>query len=244
MRFNDIDPTTLHRAITIEKEIPPGMPAREVITVRGIGGETLGGVQSERGEYTVRVNIAGRTPQEAWRVREMLAAWALAPGYNKTARLEPTHRPGVYYEAIASSIEPPEFTPRFATVRLVFTLPDPHAKDIAPSSVDAEGGEMEFAIGGTADAQPVITQTLAADTDTVAWALDDGEFMRLLGGFTAGQVLEVDFETGSVTLDGEHAERRIDYTACRWRPGFTPGRHALASSDAGTIEARWHNRWM
>lgn len=243
MRYNDIDPTSLHRAITIDKEIPPGMPPREVITVRGIGGETLGGIQQERGEYIVRVNIAGRTPQEAWRVREMLAAWACAPGYKKTAKLEPTHRPGVYYDAILGSIEPPEFRPRFATVKMTFILPDPHAKDIAPSSISGESG-MEFAIGGTADAQPTIVQTIASDADIVSFALDGAEFMRLLGGFTAGQALEVDFETGSVTLDGERAERRIDFTACRWRPGFTPGRHTLISSDAGQIELRWRNRWM
>ena len=69
MRFNGIDIRDVHRGISVEKEIPPGMPTRTVETFSGWDGETLAGVTMSRGTYTVRANIACRRPEDGWRVR-------------------------------------------------------------------------------------------------------------------------------------------------------------------------------
>lgn len=128
MRFNGVDICSVHRAISVAKEIPPGMPERSVETVSGREGETLAGTVVKRGEYTVRVNIAGKSRAEAWRVRALLAAWAGSSG-ETTAELEPTHWPGMAYEAIVGGISPPEFTFGFAVVEITFVLPRPFAHE-------------------------------------------------------------------------------------------------------------------
>lgn len=242
MKFNGIDIRSVHPALSVNKEIPPGMARREVLTVRGNSGETLAGIQEERDTYTVRVNIAGKTREEAWRVRALLAAWAASSG-ESTAPLEPTFWRGKAYDAILESIGPPEFTRGFATVDVVFALPHPYAHDTARTTAKG-GGAATVHVDGTARAMPVIKQTLAADATTLTWALDDATFMRLDGEMTAGTTIEANFETGSLTLDGVHREELINYTESTWQPRFTPGAHALASSDAGTIEARWRCEWI
>lgn len=242
MKFNGIDIRSVHPALSINKEIPPGMARREITTVRGNSGEILAGVQDERDEYTVRVNIAGKTREEAWRVRALLAAWAASSG-DKTAQLEPTYWRGKAYDAILESISPPEFTLGFATVDVVFALPHPYAHDANTSG--AKGAQtVAFDVGGTARAMPVIRQTLAEDTTTLCWTLDGEPFMQISGEMAAGTKIEADFETGGLTADGAHIERMIDYTRSTWQPRFTPGRHKLESSDAGAIEARWRNEWI
>lgn len=242
MKFNGIDIRSVHPALSVNKEIPPGMARREITTVRGNSGEILAGVQDERDEYTVRVNIAGKTREEAWRVRALLAAWAASSG-EKTAPLEPTYWRGKVYDAILERISPPEFTRGYATVDVVFALPHPYAHDDNTSG--AKGAQtVAFDVDGTAKTAPVIRQTLAADTTTLSWALDGEPFMQLSGEMTAGMKIEADFETGSLTADGAHIEYMINYTRSTWQPRFTPGRHELASSDTGTIEARWRNEWI
>ena len=242
MRYNGIDIRSVHPALSVNKEIPPGMAKREVVTVRGNSGETLAGYQEERDTYTVRVNIAGKTREEAWRVRALLAAWAASSGEN-TAPLEPTHWRGKVYDAILESISPPEFVRGFATVDVVFTLPHPYANDANTSSAKG-AGEVSFDVGGTARAMPTIRQTMAADADGLTWLLDGEAFMRLDGAIAAGAEVEADFMEGGVTINGAHAESMIDYTRSTWQPQFTPGRHKLASSDAGEIKARWRNEWI
>lgn len=242
MKFNGVDIRSVHPALSINKEIPPGMARREVVTVRGNSGETLAGVTEERDSYTVRVNIAGKTREEAWRVRALLAAWAASSGEN-TAPLEPSHWRGKAYDAILESISPPEFTRGFATVDVVFVLPHPYAHDAHTSSAKG-AGKAALEVGGTARAMPTIKQTIAAAANGLTWTLDGKPFVRLEGEIAAGAVVEADFTEGGLTIDGEHKETMINYIQTTWQPGFMPGRHKLASSDAGTIEARWRNEWI
>lgn len=242
MKFNGIDIRSVHPALSVNKEIPPGMAKREVVTVRGNSGETLAGVAQERDEYTVRVNIAGRSREEAWRVRALLAAWAASSG-ESTAPLEPTHWSGKEYDAILESISPPEFTLGFATVDVVFALPHPYAHDANTSGVKG-AGEVTLQVGGTSRATPMIRQKMAQDAEKLVWTLDGAAFMRLDGAITAGAVVEADFEAGSLTIDGEHKEPMINFDDTTWQPRFTPGRHTLASTDAGQIEARWRSEWI
>lgn len=241
MRFNGIELRAVHRAVSIGKEYPPGMAPRGIHTVQANAGEYLAAVTDERGEYRVDVNIAAHSKHEAYEVRRLLARWATSSG-EKTAKLEPTHDPGVTYDAICESISEPEFMFGFAVVEVVFALPTATATEKRPKTATGEGGAV-LAIGGSGRVVPVITQTLAAKAEGLTWSADGAPFLRIEGEIAAGAEVKADFATNALTIDGEHAEARIDYTASSWRPDLTPGKHEITSSDAGAMEARWRDVW-
>ena len=112
----------VHPALSIEKEYPPGMPDRDVYTIAGRDGETAVGYAVVQGEYKVNVNIAARRREEGWRIRGLLAAWAMASGQD-TGEIEPTHWPGVAYDGIVKSISTPECVFGFAKVEVIFLVP-------------------------------------------------------------------------------------------------------------------------
>lgn len=242
MKFNGIDPTTLHPALRIGEEVPLGMANRQIITVAGTDGEIVSDVKVERGEYLVRVNIASRNRDEAWEVREKLAAWAGSSGA-RTAELIPTHRPERCYDAILSTISDPQFSHSFATVDVVFMLPRPISRSAIPGTARGDG-KMEPMIGGSLPARPVIRQTLADAQTALTWTMDGKKLLALRGNLHAGQVVEMDVAHERLTVDGVNAMTMIDPQKTEWRPGYTPGRHAIASTDAGAMEMRWHDEWL
>lgn len=242
MKFNGIDPTTVHPAIRVSKEIPPGMATRSNRTLAAADGEIMTGREISAGRYTVRINIAARTPAEAWEAREKLAAWAASSGEG-TGRLEPTHRPGRVYEAAVETIDDPEFIRGFATVDVVFFLPRPITSSLATSYAQG-GGELLAWIGGSYPARPAIRQTLAQDCERVTWTMDGKALLEAEGAFAVGTVIEMDTAKEKVTIGGTVAMTAINPQRTYWRPGFTPGTHAIASTDGGTMEMRWHDEWL
>lgn len=242
MRFNGVDIREVHRGVSVEKEIPPGMPTRTVETFSGWDGETLAGVTISRGTYTVRANIACRRPEDGWRVRALLAAWAMSSG-NSTAELEPSHWPGMAYDAVAEKISAPEFFKGFARVEISFALPRPVAHETI-ISIASGNGTASMLVGGSLPCRPILRQTIADSASGIVWSLDGVAFFTVNGAFGAGQVVEADLAKAFLTVDGAHAESRINLTATNWRPGFAPGPHTLTSSNAGTLEARWQNEWV
>lgn len=243
MRFNGVDPCTLHRGISIAREILPGMAPRAVETVRGAGAETLAGVEDGRGEYRLILNVAGKSKDEAYEIRALIAKWARSSG-ETCARVEPTHWHGMAYDGIVEKISDPEFVFGFGTIEVLFLLPDARAYEVAASSAYGSTGSMRMMISGSDAPAPVITQTIKEETEQMVWQLDGAVFFVVSQGqLLTGQIVEADFGTGSMTVDGVHAEHLIDYTQSRWKPGFAPGIHRITSSDSGTMSARWHNRW-
>ena len=243
MRFNGVDPCTLHRGISVAREILPGMAPRAVETVRGTGAETLAGVEAERGEYRLVLNVAGKSKAEAFEIRALIAKWARSSG-ETCARIEPTHWHGMAYDGIVEKIPDPEFVFGFGTIDVSFLLPDARAYEIAASSAHGAEGSMRMMISGGEPCEPVITQTIKDETSELIWQLNGAVFLLLNNGtLTSGQIVEADFSAGSLTVDGVHAESMIDFTATKWKPGFVTGLHRIESSDGGTMSARWHNRW-
>lgn len=242
MRFNGVDPKTLHPALSVNKEIPPGMPKRQIVTVAGTDGEIVSDVTVGKGEYLVRMNIAGRSEDEAWELREMLAGWAGSSGAG-TAELIPTHRPNRCYDAILATVGDPQFVRGFAVVDVTFMLPRPIARSVNISAAQGEG-KMNARIGGTTTARPVIRQTLANSQTELIWTMAGKPFLRLEAGMGAGQVVEMDTRYERLTIDGMDALALIDPQATEWRPGFEPGLHEITSTDGGTIEMRWNDEWL
>lgn len=242
MRFNGVDLLSLHPAISIAKEIPPGMPERELRTVERRRGEKIAGVNVKRSDYVVRVNIAAKTWEEAWALRAMVAQWATSSG-DATAELEPTHWPQVVYDAIAAIIDPPEFVFHQGVMEVTFALPDGYAREQIPNIVRGND-RVKMDIGGSAETAPVITYTLSANAQRLEITLD-GKTFFVLKDLKAGDVVVIDMtkEAGRVTINGEDGLSRIDYTQTDWLPGFVPGLHTVEASAAGTLEMRWHNRW-
>lgn len=242
MWFNDIDPTKVHPAISIMYEIAPGSAKRRIDTLKGTDGEIVTGVTMEAGEYTVRMNIAGRTRREAWDVREKIAAWAASSG-EQLAKLIPTHKPDRYYNAILSSISDPKFTRGFATVDVIFLVPRPVALSMQRSQAGGMGG-MQARIGGSHPARPVLKQTIASGRNGVTWTMDGKTILTMTGTFSAGDEIEMDTLRESLTVNGAYAMHRLDPQRTKWRPGYTTGVHEIKSSDGGRIEMRWRDEWQ
>lgn len=242
MKFNGVDPTTVHPAIRISKEIPPGMPTRQLRTLAASDGEILTGKETGAGRYVVRINIAARTPAEAWEAREKLAAWADGSGEG-TNELEPTHRPERVYDAAVESISDPEFEPRFAVVDVTFLVPRPIARSRTLSTARGTG-RISLNVTGSSRPRPVIRQTLKASAQRVTWTMDGREMLDVSGSFAAGQVLEMDTAHERLTIDGAVSMTVINPQASRWRPGFTHGAHTIQSTDGGEMEMRWHEEWL
>lgn len=242
MRFNGVDLLTVHGAVSRAIEIPPGMAARDIATTETADGELVVDVYSARDEYTVRVNIAARSYEEAMEARLQIAAWAAGSGKN-TARLEPTYAPGMAYDAIVKNVG--KLEKRFTTLDVVFLLPKPVMYEITPQiRTAASAKELAVMVGGSAPTRPVIAWKPEATASTPRLMLDGEIIFALQGTLAAGQELEIALETASVTVDGVHAEERILYTEGNPDASLTPGKHTLSASAAGEWAVRWHNRWQ
>lgn len=244
MIFNGVDPTSLHRGISIAKEIPPGMPTHSVETLQGRRGERVAGTMMEQAEYIVRINIAGRNNADAWQARALLAQWACS-SRETTSELIPTHWPSVAYDAIIKEIEPIEPVHGFATIEAVFLIPRPFAHEVIWRTASGSGGTTLY-IGGSSTARPIIRHTMSSGAQEYSLMLDNETCMRVITQLNRGDVLEMDVSTGGIgilTINGVHAEENIDFTATRWRPGFEPGKHTMTASDAGELVIKWRNEW-
>lgn len=241
MRFNGVDLLSVHRALSIEKEIPPGTAEHALETIKTTDGEIITDERLEAGEYIARVNIVGKTPQEGWAVREKLAAWATTHGI-ATAELIPTHNAKRCYDAKLKSISSPEFSRGGARVEVRFALPRPIARDVIQSAATGAGG-VSARIGGTYACRPVLAQTLQRAQNGLVWVKDGIAILTVTGSLRAGQRIVMDTKHESLTIDGEHAESRINIAGTRWQPGWNPGTYVISSTDGGAFEMRWHNEW-
>ena len=176
-------------------------------------------------------------------MRELLAAWAGSARGTATAELVPTHRPSRCYDARLKSISDPEFVRGFGKVEVRFLLPRPLARDRA-KSLSSGAGSLRARIGGSYVCRPILRQTMTANRDGLVWTMDGVPILTLKGALNAGQTVIMDTATESLTIDGAHAEARINVSGTLWRPGYWPGLHEIASTDGGEMEMRWHNEWQ
>lgn len=244
MRFNGVDPRTLHRGISIAKEIAPGAPPSDIQTLSGVSGEVPAGRVIMQGEYIVRINVAGKTRAQAWEMRKLLASWACAADA-VTHELIPTHWPTVAYDAMFKEISEPEFSFGFGQLDVVFTIPRPFAHDLQ-WSIAHSTQSTGLMIGGTHNARMDV-ELIAAGSDGLTLTMDDEVVARLSGVFEAGQVIHINAIDRSVIVDNAHAENRIIYTNtsfARLEELSTPGRHTLTCAESVSTTARWRNEWV
>ena len=242
MKFNGVDPCSLHRAISIEKEIPPGTAGMRLETIDGSGGPVISDERMEPGEYLVRVNIFGGTQKTGWEVRELLAGWAFTKGL-ETAELIPTHAPDKCYDAKLKSISEPEFVHGGAKVEVRFLLPRPVMRGLKYNN-RAGYPTVTIEIGGTYEATPLIWQDIEEEQNGITWYLDEMSFMSITTPLHAGDRILMDIEKESLRINGIHAEDKLDIKRTRWRDVFWPGRHALRSSNYKEIGMGWYEKWL
>lgn len=241
MRYNGVDVCTCYKGISVNKEIPPGMPARDVETAGGWDGEILTGVELKQGRYLLRVNIGAKSKEEAWRARAALAAWATSGG-GVLCPIEPTHWPGRAYDGIVGSITDPEFIFGFATVDVTFVVPRPVAYEIAPCTASG-AGQLDMVVRGSMPCGPTITQTIGEARTGLYWTMGGAKLLTITGALAKGDVVAVNLREGLLTVNGQHAEERINVMETGWAASFAPGLHTITSQDKGQMEARWHTEW-
>lgn len=241
MRFNGIDLNKVHPAISRAEEFPPGMARREIGTLETTNRDIVTDVHTVQDEYTVRVNIAARSYQEAMEARERLAAWASSSG-KQTAWLEPTHAHGRAYKAIVKSIG--RIEKRFGTVDVVFALPDPVMYDSMIQSHQATDRMLVFMAAGSAAIQPEISFTASETAEELRITHNGKTIIAVSGKINSGDTVDVVLETGALLINGTHAESRYIYTECDLDDEFAKGRHEMTVSAKGTLKARWRNGWQ
>ena len=240
MKFNGVDPTTVHSAISISKEIPPGGPAREIATIDMAGGEIVANVTTIQDEYIVRVNTAARTYDEAMEAREKLAAWAMSSGKYE-AELEPTHMPGKAYRAILKRIG--RIENRFGTVDVVFMLPTPVLHSQKTNTVSGEQS-VTLENKGTAPAVFEFEQTLSEAAEQLTYSMQYVPFLMLTGSFAAGEKISVNMEKGHVNVNGVQSDERIDFVESDLDKELLQGWQIVSSSAAGAMTVRWVEQWL
>lgn len=255
MKFNGIDPTTLHRGISIAKEIPPGTVTSQLETLSGSTGEVIVGRTIKQGEYIVRVNIAGKYRAQAWEIRKLLAGWARGTD-QATCELIPTHWPTVHYDAILKEISPPEFVFGFAVIDVVFAVPRPIAvENVAQSVVSSGIASVRAVIGGTSYARPTIT-VYGRGIENLRLAVDVKPYFGLNGVLTTDECAEISTNPPNVRIMstvGDNANQwidandRIDYTMTdfqRLAEAFAPGERAVMCYQASKVSVEWRDEWL
>lgn len=248
MKFDGIDPRTLHPGISIADEIPPGTVTSQLETLSGSDGEIIAGRTIQQGEYIVRINIAGKYKAEGWHIRQLIAGWARAADI-VTHKLIPTHWPTVYYDAILKEISPPEFTKGFAVIDVVFTIPRPIAAALNESSVSG-ATPLQVKIGGTTWTKPAIGLTMKTATG-VELKVDGETLLAIDGQYSSNDFVIVNTDPPMVQLmDGSEPKTindRVDYTRTDFEAlceAFSPGQHTLTAESASNASVVWRDNWL
>lgn len=241
MKFNGVDPNTLHKALGRSAEAVPGYPALDIETIDTAAGGLLAHISIVQDTYVLRMNIAGETLEEAMEARLALAKWA-GSSHKQLAELEPTYMPGKAYSAIVKSISRVE--KKFTTVDVTFLIPRPILHDVEERTAGASGNDVAVQIGGSASTQVIISVQLTQAAEELTISADGYPLFALGGGFSAGQTVEVNMRTGAVLVDGQHAESRMIYTDMDPDVELLPGTHHITTSKAGNITVRWHDEWL
>lgn len=243
MIYNGVDLYSVHPALSIDKEIPPGSAARKLTTIPGQDGERFVGAALTQDEYRVRVNIACRTKRDAWAVRALLAAWACSS--DRPAPLIPTHWPQVHYMAICKEVSPPEFIFGFATVTISFALLRPVATDNHITAATGQGSCVVSYTGSMPARMRIIAQLTSA-AQSFSLSLNGERFFRLAPAapYAADTKIVIDLQERTVEVDAKSALSDVSWTESTWRPDIRKGRHTISTDAQATLRAEWRNEWQ
>lgn len=232
--YNGIDLSEWCSAEAIEKVALPVAP--DTMVVPGRAGALL---------------VSGRIPPRLVRVRLFMDA-GFRPGTNGLADIR--HR---VYAALCSTFggtlrlpDEPEYEYRDAVCtdagawtsffedgegEVVFTLLDP----VAYGQERSEIGET-FEVGGTWPTWPKFE--LTASAGSAVQVSCNGAFVRIERAFSGGEVVRIDCETESVTVDGSDA--RVDVALSSDFFSLAPGDVTMTFSGCSAHVTAFHERWL
>lgn len=241
MRYNGVEVRSIHRAIRIGHQAPPGRSREHMAIETGRGSITAGWLDNPM-ELTATVSIAGRSPEEGEEAYLALCSWARGDG--GTHPLEPTYLPGMAYDAALKEITQPDWRRGFGTAEVTWVIANPHPYTIVQDTAGIRSGtELGFRVGGTAETELQIEVTPESTQSSLTLQMDGVPFFCWLGTVYAGSTLRIDMAKGVVTIDNQAANGVPDVTVTNYDLPLAPGAHKLTCGATGAIGARWHKRW-
>ncbi len=128
--------------------------------------------------------------------------------------------------------------------RIAFKLADPVAYSAQETTVTVpSGGTLTFDVGGTFPAKPRIQATAVRNSSSLVWGvrLDEGDFVHVATGNSAGRVVVVDCDARTVTLSGNAHIMTLDSD---WLE-LSPGSHTLRMDNGtGAATVKFRERWL
>lgn len=159
-----------------------------------------------------------------------VAAWLSEPG-----ELSFDAEPGRYYTGRVCTQTDPTIGTNFAKFDVIFYChPFAHSKEYV---LQAPSGAVSLRNDGTAESPCVLE--LAAPGESVCVTAGAQSFA--VSGLTAGQLVRVDSEDYTCTVDGENALHRMtgDFIAIPPRADF-----AVSADPPCALTLRWRKRWI
>jgi predicted phage tail component-like protein len=158
-----------------EKKRPITAPIRRnLVSIPGYKGALIESTDVEVLIIPVLLLIEGYDQDEYRRNCEDFAAWIVQEKETELIFDDDPNR--VYYAAVQGSFDPNEIV-RIGEVQVNFLCPDPHK--YGHEKYQAFSSETVIDVEGTAEAEPVISCTISADTTYVA--ISNGEEINLIG---------------------------------------------------------------
>lgn len=202
-------------------------------------------------DYIVYLNLLGKDPEDAARMKRMISAWA-RPMDKTTHELVPTHSPSIAYDAACADVSMQQKSWKHWIVCIVFRVFRGIAHDRIPTTAGTAGkaDKLTVRIGGSSHARPTIRLTCASSEDSITLYVDEHPYFRLVTELSTGDVVTirnddgVDLTSSGVTQD---ASDKVDFVAtdthAMWE-ALTPGNHVLYTVPAAAIEMEWRNEWV
>ena len=224
-------------------------PHRPIMPPTTLSTESVGG---RHGEHFRRVSMDGYdVPVEIWirandrrSVAELRHELAALLWTDEPAPLHLPDDPTRYYLAIVDgSTDLGQITNELPGCTINFHVCDPIAYGAECSTELASGTEKALYVGGTYEARPVITSTLAGGT----WRLENvgtAEFVEVNAttfgaSLAAGSTLVCDMATEQLTINGNTAGVTVNSDFF----GLL-GESVVEVTGADFTEARWLERWL
>lgn len=166
-------------------------------------------------------------------LKRRLYAWLYAPEGGVLAL--PGYPSLEWHDAVVTSITPWSSVAGDASCEVVFTCFDPVAYG---ASCSESGTALE--VGGTWPTWPAFELTASAGS---AVQVGSGtEFVRVEGAFTGGELVIVDCEHETVTIDGVDARAHVTLASDYFR--LEPGEATLSFSGCSAHETSYCERWL
>lgn len=147
-----------------------------------------------------------------------------------------------YYMAVLTGATEIDVRGYYGDVEVTFLCPDPIAYGAEREVVVPSGGSVEFMVGGSQPAAPVITaEAVRGSTGLWGLRLDEGDYLRVATGTASAARVTLDCGQRSCHVAGAVA---LPTLTSDWFE-LAPGVHVLRNDQgAGAATVTWRERWL